>query len=262
MQPHTSANLSGARSDAELSKIPFELRSLAAARNYQAWVYRKVEPFLGRRILELGAGIGNMSRWLPVRDRLILTESEPSLCEMLREGLGERASDPRVSCQSFDLAQSDLAPYIAENLDTIVSFNVLEHIEDDSAALARLCEILRKSQAPGPKRLVSFVPAHSWAYGAMDKSFGHFRRYSRQRLESILEQVAPETKLSHSYFNVVGLAGWLVNGRLLGKSQIGMSSIDAFEKLCPIVSPIDDLLHKHLRLPMGQSLISVAEWTR
>lgn len=251
----------GTRSAAELDKIPFELRSLAAARNYQAWVYRKVEPFLGKRILELGAGIGNMSRWLPLRDRLILTESEPTLIEMLRDALGERALDPRVTTQGFDLATSDLAPYISENLDTIVSFNVLEHVEDDAAALVRLCEILRKSQAPGPKRLVTFVPAHSWAYGAMDKSFGHFRRYSRDSLGRLLKKAAPEAKHTFSYFNVVGLAGWIVNGRLLGKSEIGRGSIDAFERLCPIVGPIDDLLHKHLRLPMGQSLISVVEWS-
>jgi SAM-dependent methyltransferase len=260
MMQSTESGTTGARSAASLEKIPFELRSLASARNYQAWVFRKVEPFLGKRILELGAGIGNMSRWLPLRERLILTESEPALCEMLRDSLADRAADPRVTTQSFDLAKSDLAPYIAENLDTIVSFNVLEHIEDDAAALARLCEILRASKAPGPKRLVTFVPAHSWAYGAMDKSFGHYRRYSRGSLGSILKSVAPEAKHTFSYFNVVGLAGWIVNGRILGKSQIGMGSIDAFERLCPIVSPIDDLLHKHLKLPMGQSLVSVVEW--
>jgi SAM-dependent methyltransferase len=259
---HTSPALppSGARTDAELSKIPFELRSLAAARNYQAWVYRSVEPLLGKRILELGAGIGNMSRWLPVRERLILTESEPTLCEMLRESLGDRASDPRVSTASLDLSNADIPRYAAENLDTIVSFNVLEHVEDDRAAIASLCEILRKSQAPGPRRLVSFVPAHSWAYGAMDKTFGHYRRYSRGRLASILREVAPDARHTSSYFNVVGLAGWIVNGRVLGKSQIGMGSIAAFERICPIVAPVDDWLHRYLKLPMGQSLISVAEW--
>ncbi len=48
--------------------IDFELESLSKARNYQRWMYESVAPHLGVSILELGAGIGNMSQWLPKRE--------------------------------------------------------------------------------------------------------------------------------------------------------------------------------------------------
>ena len=54
--------------------IPFELESLREAINYQRWIVDMISPFLGNSILEIGAGIGNISRWLPVRQRLVLCE--------------------------------------------------------------------------------------------------------------------------------------------------------------------------------------------
>ncbi len=60
-------------------QLPFELDSLAEARNYQRWVFDAVRPFLGRRILEVGSGIGNMSQWLPADELLVLAETDPRL---------------------------------------------------------------------------------------------------------------------------------------------------------------------------------------
>ena len=243
----------------EATAVPFELASLARAIRYQKWIYRTVAPFMGDRILEIGAGIGNMSKWLPVRDRLILTEIDPSLLKILRAEMS-KSTAPIVSVSSFDLFKDDQKPWLAENLDTVVSFNVLEHIEDDEAALARLCELVRNSKSKGPRRIVTFVPAHAWAFGGMDRTFGHFRRYSKRGLKDLCRKVAPEAKLTLRHFNAVGLAGWVWNGRILGKKQIGTGALEAFEKICPIVSPVDDFIHKKLKLPLGQSLLAVMEW--
>jgi hypothetical protein len=137
---------------------------------------------------------------------------------------------------------------------------VLEHVEDDRQAFARLADILRKGGAKGPRRLISFVPAHSWAYGSMDRTFGHFRRYSAGSLKRLLKEVAPEGRLTMRHFNAVGLAGWVVNGLILRKKSLGLGSIAAFERICPFVAPLDDFLHGALRLPLGQSLLAVLEW--
>ena len=246
---------------AHQQELPFELASLASAVNYQRWVYRTVEPFIGKRVLEIGAGIGNMSLWLPLRERLILTETDPELKKHLEAAVARKhGDDPRISIGQLDLSACPLEPYIAENLDTIVSFNVLEHIPDDRACVASLSEILRKSAAAGPRRLVTFVPAHRWAYGEMDRSFQHFRRYSKAAVRKLHREIAPDAKLKLKHFNLFGLAGWVLNGRILRKASIDNGSIRTFEMLCPWLAPVDDLLHRALRFPMGQSLLFVFEW--
>jgi hypothetical protein len=245
----------------ENTDIPFELASLARAQNYQAWVARVIQPYIGARTLEVGAGIGNMSRWLPLRGRLILTESEPALMRVLQESINPALrDDPRVSVRELNVLEDDLEFLSAENLDTIVSFNVLEHIEDDERVLTRLCAPLRDSKAKGPRRLVTFVPAHQWAYGSMDKGFGHHRRYSRARLAALCQRVAPEARLTMRHFNAFGLAGWILNGRILKRPSIGVGSITAFERLCPWLAPVDDFLHEKLGLRLGQSLLAVLEF--
>src|SRR5262245_8205194 len=83
-----------------MMQLPFELDSLAEAHNYQRWVFDAVQPWLGRRILEIGSGIGNMSQWLPADDLLVLTETDPGLVELLRQRVpgyfGARASNVRI----------------------------------------------------------------------------------------------------------------------------------------------------------------------
>jgi hypothetical protein len=207
--------------------------------------------------LEIGAGIGNMSRWLPVRDRLILTENDPALTQILTNSF---PANPKISVQKLNLVEDDLNPLIQENIDTAVSFNVLEHIEKDAEALDRLCQIVRGSKSSHPRRVITFVPAHQWAYGSFDESFGHFRRYSAQSLSQLCKKVAPDASQKTYYFNAFGLAGWYLNGKVLRKKSIGMGSIAVFEKLCPLLAPLDDFFHQTLKLPLGQSLVSVLEW--
>jgi SAM-dependent methyltransferase len=242
--------------------IPFELQSLLAAERYQQWLADRVRPWLGERILEIGAGLGSMSRWLPLRERLIVTESDPGLLRLLAENVREWSNAPEgcVCVQRFDPIRDPVDPYVAEKLDTIVSFNVLEHIEDDVAALESLARILREGRAEGPRRLVTLVPAHPWAYGTVDAGFGHFRRYSGQRIRAIAREVAPEARLIVRHLNAVGLVGWVLNGRVLRRREVGSRAVRAFELLCPLIRPVDDALHRLLRLPLGQSLIAVWEW--
>src|SRR3954469_3736049 len=109
--------------------LPFELTALRSGVNYPRWVAAPGAPHLGARILEVGAGLGNLSRWLPLRERLLLSEREPELLRLLRDEVRERfGGDPRVTVVQADLDGELPAQIAAENLDTIVSFNVLEHV--------------------------------------------------------------------------------------------------------------------------------------
>ena len=235
--------------------VPFELQALSQAANYQRWVFRSITADIGRRVMEIGAGIGNMSRWFPKCEKLILTDTDETMLDVLRASIGP--GQGHITVRKFNVLADDLAPFREENLDTIVSFNVLEHLEDDRRAMERVCSILRNSAASETKRLITFVPAHAWAYGAIDKAFGHFRRYSRKSLELLCASVAPEASVKVRYLNAFGLLGWMVRGRLLKIPSISLGSIRIFEALCPILGPFDDFLHRVMHLPFGQSLVAV-----
>ncbi|MDZ4696598.1 MAG: methyltransferase domain-containing protein [Deltaproteobacteria bacterium] len=235
--------------------LPFELDALAGAHRYQAWVAKLVLSFLGERILEVGAGIGSMSNHLPARKRLILSEMEPALLERLRHC---EAAQRGAVVHAFDIGTgAGLEAIVAEAPDTIVSFNVLEHIENDEAALGCLLSILKQSTAPGPKRLVTFVPAHPFAFNAMDRRFGHHRRYDLHRIRFLASRVAPRAQLQTRFFNALSLPGWWFQGNVLGRDRIGSASVSAFEAVAPLLTPIDDFLHDRLHIPFGQSLLFV-----
>jgi hypothetical protein len=134
---------------------------------------------------------------------------------------------------------------------------VLEHVDDDAAVLSRLAALLRKSNAPGPRRIVTFVPAHQWAYGTIDAAYGHVRRYSAASFSALAAQCCPGCKVETRYFNAFGLPGWVLMGRILRRTRISLAAIEWFERLCPYIRGFDDLLHAVLRLPLGQSLLAI-----
>jgi hypothetical protein len=240
-----------------MSSLPFELAALRGAVNYQSWVAESVAPHLGARILEVGAGVGSMSRWLPLRERLVLSEYEPELLEQLAVEMRERfGADSRVAVVPADLRSELPERFAAEEFDTVVSFNVLEHVQEDAAALARLAGLLRRSSSPGPRRIVTFVPAHPWAYGSIDVAYGHVRRYTAASFAALAAKSCPDFRLETRYFNVAGLPGWVLLGRLLRRPRVSARAIRAFEYLCPWIRGADDALHR-LGLPAGQSLIAV-----
>jgi len=237
--------------------LPFELAALRGAVNYQRWVSDAVAPYLGARILEVGAGVGSLSRWLPLREKLLLSEREPELLRLLAAEVAERfGADPRVAVVEADLSGELPATVHAADLDTIVSFNVIEHVKDDAGALEKLASALRRSSGPRPRRLVSFVPAHLWAYGSIDAAYGHERRYSAESFAALATKSCPDFQLETRYFNAVGLPGWVLFGKLLRRSAISARAIRAFELICPWIRGVDDALHR-LGLPFGQSLIAV-----
>ena len=83
-----------------------------------------------------------------------------------------------------EVAVADLTelPFADESFDAVVAGEVLEHIEDESAALSEAARVLRPSGV-----LAVSVPAHPTWFGASDRWAGHVRRYTRESLESSLE---------------------------------------------------------------------------
>jgi hypothetical protein len=103
--------------------------------------------------------------------------------------------------------------------------------------------------------VVLIVPAHTWAFGEIDKAVGHFRRYNQKVFFQLLRSKGFKIKFWR-YFNVIGLLGWAVNARILKITSQNTSQIKLFDKyLIPIQRKIESIF----RFPFGQSLLVVLQ---
>ena len=239
MPPAQTADLVGAAT----------LERMAAAPRYNRWMFDRLRPWVGRRVLEIGAGIGNMSAFLMDQtrvDRVVLTDTEPVYLGRLRERFGE-GGRPHVSVAELRLPAVSPA-LLAERLDTVVCLNVLEHIEDDAASLRAMHDLLR----PGG-RLVLLVPALRVLYGTLDEALGHFRRYVPDELRAKLSGAG--FRVRHvEYFNLAGVPGWWLTGRVLRRRLIPTGALRWYEALVPLFR-----LERLLPWRIGQSLIAIGE---
>jgi len=220
---------------------------MAAAPRFNRWMFERLRPWVGRRVLEIGAGIGNMSAFLVDEagvDRLVLTDTEPYYLGRLRERFAGR---PQVAVAELRLPGRD-PRLAAERLDTVVCLNVLEHIEQDGAALRAMHDLLQPAG-----RLLLLVPSLRALYGSLDEALGHFRRYVPDELQAKL-QVAGFRVRHLEYFNLAGVPGWWLTGRVLRRRLIPAGALRWYEALVPLFR-----LERFLPWRIGQSLIAIGE---
>ncbi|HNY27514.1 MAG TPA: glycosyltransferase [Candidatus Sumerlaeota bacterium] len=222
------------------------LADLSQARRFNQWMAECIHPWLGQTILEVGSGIGSISRQLPHRRHLIVSDMDPVYLELLKNAYQGNAL---VDVEFLDLTRDENVEHLRDQeVDTIVCLNVLEHIENDADALKRMHSIL----APGG-RLVLLVPQYAALYGSYDRQLGHHRRYTRQMLRELFPKCGYRLAHMQSY-NFLAIPGWWVNSCLLKRDTMGKSQIKLFDLLVPIMR----LIEKILPLP-GLSLIAVGE---
>lgn len=216
----------------------------AEAPRYNAWLTGRVAPWVGRRVLEIGAGIGNMAAFFLDRERLVLAEPDPAY----RARLTTRFTG-RSNVQVVPLRLPAVDPALAaERLDTIICLNVLEHVAEDRAALEGMRRILGRGA-----RVVILVPALPALYGSLDEALGHVRRYTARELRGKIGDAG--FRLVHlEYFNMGGVAGWWLTGRVLRRRIIPRMSLRIYDALVPLFR-----LERFLPWRIGQSLIAVGE---
>jgi len=234
-----------------LGSAVHELEVQGNAARYNQWRVQTIAPYLGEVLLEVGAGLGDITRLLirmPQVQKVIALEPEPACLRALRE---QFRGVPSVEVVEGDICDPDLARALAERgIDTVVCLNVLEHIEDDLAALRNIHRILEGEGG----NLVVFAPASPMLYGAHDRLVGHYRRYTFGDLERKLGATGFRVT-DRFYFNSVG---WLA--RLLqkwsGGGETSRASILFYDRL--VVPPLA-WLEGRMRPPIGQSLVVVGE---
>jgi SAM-dependent methyltransferase len=220
-------------------------RQMTRAKNYFAWQSRLVVRELGRRVVEVGCGIGNFTGLLLDRELVLSVDREEVCVEHLRDRFLGQPNLKVVVCGPGSDAFRELGRY---RPDSVVCVNVLEHIEDDAAALRAMAEILTPDGV-----IVLLVPAFEALYGPIDRNLGHYRRYRRGAVRRLANSVGLEVRKLH-YVNAIGLFGWWVNARVLKRETQSDGQIAIFDRwMVPIFSAIEGAIPP----PFGQSILAV-----
>ena len=210
------------------------LETFSGAANFNLWMADTVRPFVGRRVLEIGAGIGNLTRQLARKRELYIAtdidgEHLSRLCTQLRHR-------PNLQVQRCDLSRAEDFEDLQSSVDTVVCLNVLEHVEDDLGALRNIHGALE----PGGRAII-LVPFGQELFGALDVVLGHFRRYSREQLRGKLEAAGFRIERMLD-FNRVSRPGWYVQGKVFRRSALGRLQLRAFDGLVWLWRRIDSHL--------------------
>jgi SAM-dependent methyltransferase len=222
------------------------LEDLSDAVNYQRWLTDLVRPYLGADPIELGSGIGDCAAaWLTTAPRITVTEADENRLMVLA---GRFADEPRVRVRRLFLPTDEPAGHSA-----VVAVNVLEHLEDDVAALRSAAGMVQPGGA-----VVLIVPAFMSAMSRFDRTIGHFRRYTVGSLRTVLTGADLEVERIH-YINPIGLLNWYLACRALRMTPRNGVLLRTYDRF---VLPVARGLERNWRPPFGQSVFAVARTPR
>jgi glycosyltransferase involved in cell wall biosynthesis len=232
--------------DSETEDIVYQtLQRMKKLHRYNQWIFSKFRPYVGRRVLEIGSGIGNITKFLLDRDLVIATDVEPKYLALLKNTFGKYK---KFMIEHLDLSRAEMACYRSYRIDSVICFNVLEHIEEDEKALKNIFDLLEPRG-----RLLLLVPSHTWLYGSLDQHLGHHRRYGRKELKNRLEAMGFKV-IFLKYFNRIGILGWFLNSKIFRRKRLPSFQLRIYNLLVPLFK-----LEKLFPLPIGTSLLVVAE---
>jgi glycosyltransferase involved in cell wall biosynthesis len=206
------------------------LSSLNHVQNVNRWMAEQLQPFLGDRVLEIGAGIGNLTMFLIPRRRYVATDIDPGYLDVLRN---LSVAKPYLEVRRVDLSRCEDFDALAGQFDTVVCLNVLEHVPDEDTALANLRRVL----VPGGRALV-LVPQGPWLFGSLDRALDHVKRYTPEDLRVALTSAGFEVETLVD-FNRVGVLGWALNGRLLGRERLSRAQLKLLNTVIPAWKTVD-----------------------
>lgn len=214
-------------------------------KNNNKWIFEQISPYLGDNILEVGSGIGNISKFLSsLNKNLVLTDIKENYLEYLRQRF---IGNPKIKVISHNILSQDVSNPLTFNIDTVICINILEHIKEDAKVLENIYKILAKNG-----RLILVAPALKILYGSLDENLGHFRRYEKDDLVKKLKY--NNFVIEKIYFhNFVSTLGWFINCRILKKKLMSSLQVSILDIFIPIFAKIE----KMIKIPLGLSLIAI-----
>jgi SAM-dependent methyltransferase len=220
------------------------LEGLATAVNHRGWFVELALPYLGDDPIEIGSGLGDYAlEWANFVPRFTATEADPDRLVSLKERLRTHRN---VEVREMLLPSNDTGTYSA-----VVSYNVLEHIEDHVGALRSMGHLVR----PGG-RVIIIVPAFMFAMSPVDLATGHVRRYTKKTMRMAMEAAGLTVEKLH-YANALGLIGYYTATSIFKLAPKEGPMVKMYDS---VVLPITKLAEKIVRPPFGQSVFAVARY--
>ena len=222
-----------------------ELNLFKEARNWKAYVRDLIAPYLGREVLEVGAGIGATTEALcsEQQKRWLCLEPDPDFGAHLRL-LASRHELPSA-CQIKTGTVQDLES--DEMFDSILYIDVLEHIARDQTELEAASAHLRANGC-----LIVLSPAHQYLYTPFDRAIGHYRRYDK----SALARLGPASlkTIELKYVDSVGAIASLGNKVVLKSALPTAKQLMLWDRL---MVPLSKFVDPLLRYRAGKSILAV-----
>lgn len=227
----------------ETSPQALWLKQLGDADRYTKWMFDLIAKQVRGHVLEVGCGVGTYTKMLsPLASGVVAIDISPTFADEARLSTAE-LGNVEVLHEDFNTLDQ------TKKFDAVVLLDVIEHLEDDSAALKNANSLL----AP-EGRVIIKVPALPWIFGRMDEAVGHFRRYSKKTITELLVESGFNLK-EVRFVNLPGIAGWWINGRLRSRENPEAGQVDLFNRMVPLIRCLESVVSP----PIGLSLIAIAE---
>ncbi len=222
------------------------LDNLSGNTKYNSYLYGKFSDCLGKRVLELGPGIGNITQLLiKKRELLVALEKSDNQIFYLSQRMPESGIFKVFRC---DVENESIDRFRKFNFETAVCINVLEHMKDNKKVLLKINEVIEKDG-----RLVLIVPAYQWLFSNFDRRLGHFRRYNKKDLQKVLEDAGFKIERIE-YFNCLGIFSWWLNFILLKRNTFSSIQLFVFDRIVWLVKIMDETCKN-----AGLSLLVIAK---
>lgn len=215
-----------------------------AAPNYNRYLVDSVQSYLGKRILDVGCGVGNTTTFIK-NGRFVVGID---LSEFYLVEFKKYVKD--VAVFKADIARAEEIHFLKKfRFDTIFCSNVLEHIKDDIAALRNMHSLLIDNGT-----LILLVPHYKCLYGTVDEADLHYRRYNKEALRRKLTGVG--FKITKEFcLNFPGIFWWYLYGKILRRKVNTSCEAGLINRVMPLIKVLDRLLQRSL----GLSLIVIGE---
>ncbi len=219
------------------------LAALSECANHRRWFAGFARPYLGEHPIEIGSGFGDYAQeWIPYVDKYTATEADPALFPGLQR---QMAKYPNVTVKQMMLPTQERGDH-----SCLVSYNVLEHIEDHVGALKSMAGLVRAGGY-----IVLVCPAFPFAMSPVDIATGHVRRYTKRSMRKALTEAGLEV-VNVRYANSLGLICYYAFTSVLRKQPSTGGTMAIYDRLVvPVVQFLERLVG---RPPFGQSVLAVA----
>ena len=238
--------------DEKVVYVGKDLEAMSFALNYHRWILKIFAPYLGTRIVEVGAGTGSFSelvlKYQP--ESLSLVEPSEEMYKMLNERIGQLNSPTQIKTYNTVFAGVAERLKATQRPDSVILVKVLEHILDDETELSTV----HRTVSSGGRVLI-FVPALPWLYGIFDEHIGHHRRYTKSELEGKC-RCAGFTVVECRYFDIAGIVPWWLKYRLFKSSTMEPRTVKTYDTY---VVPAASALESIMRPPIGKNLLLIGK---